>query len=125
MLENMTTEEKVIAGLTAVGIAALVFHKPTRNAVGLSDRRKREKYNKDYFVMTEVDKYGLNKHKHHKVSFPKEVKVFVTFESGKKYQREFGKDNITYAKKVFTPGNIFEFKNGKQEIVKSMTLKEL
>ena len=37
MLENMTTEEKVIAGITAVGIAALVFHKPTRNAVGLSD----------------------------------------------------------------------------------------
>jgi hypothetical protein len=40
MLENMTTEEKVIAGITAVGIAALVFHKPTRNAVGLSDGRK-------------------------------------------------------------------------------------
>jgi ribosomal protein L31E len=40
MLENMTTEEKVIAGLTAVGIAALVFHKPTRNAVGLSDGRR-------------------------------------------------------------------------------------
>ncbi len=37
MLENMTREEKVIAGITAVGIAALVFHKPTRNAVGLSD----------------------------------------------------------------------------------------
>ncbi len=40
MLENMTTEEKVIAGITAVGIAALVFHKPTRNAVGLSDGRE-------------------------------------------------------------------------------------
>jgi hypothetical protein len=41
MLENMTTEEKVIAGITAVGIAALVFHKPTRNAVGLSDGKRK------------------------------------------------------------------------------------
>ena len=40
MLENMTTGEKVIAGATAVGIAALIFHKPTRNAVGLADRYK-------------------------------------------------------------------------------------
>ncbi len=45
MLENMTTEEKVIAGITAVGIAALVFHKPTRNAVGLSDGRRRKTSN--------------------------------------------------------------------------------
>jgi len=42
MLENMTTEEKVIAGLTAVGIAALIFHKPTRNAVGLSDGKRKK-----------------------------------------------------------------------------------
>jgi hypothetical protein len=40
MLENLTTGEKVIAGATAVGIAALIFHKPTRNAVGLADKRK-------------------------------------------------------------------------------------
>ena len=40
MLENMTTGEKALIGATAIGIAALVFHKPTRNAVGLSDRRK-------------------------------------------------------------------------------------
>jgi hypothetical protein len=40
MLENLTTGEKVIAGATAVGIAALIFHKPTRNAVGLADGRK-------------------------------------------------------------------------------------
>ena len=45
MLENLTTGEKVIAGATAVGIAALIFHKPTRNAVGLADGRKRR--NKD------------------------------------------------------------------------------
>ena len=40
MLENMTTGEKALIGATAIGIAALVFHKPTRNAVGLSDGRK-------------------------------------------------------------------------------------
>jgi hypothetical protein len=40
MLENMTTGEKALIGATAIGIAALVFHKPTRNAVGLSDRVK-------------------------------------------------------------------------------------
>jgi hypothetical protein len=39
----MTTEEKVIAGITAVGIAALVFHKPTRNAVGLSDSKRKRR----------------------------------------------------------------------------------
>lgn len=45
MLDNMTTGEKVIAGATAVGIAALIFHKPTRNAVGLSDgKRGKAKY---------------------------------------------------------------------------------
>jgi hypothetical protein len=44
MLENLTTGEKVIAGITAVGIAALVFHKPTRNAVGLSDGKENKKY---------------------------------------------------------------------------------
>ena len=46
MLENMTTGEKVIAGATAIGIAALVFHKPTRNAVGLSDRVRNKKTRK-------------------------------------------------------------------------------
>lgn len=40
MLDNLTTGEKVIAGATAVGIAALIFHKPTRNAVGLADKNK-------------------------------------------------------------------------------------
>ena len=39
MLENMTTGEKALIGATAVGIAALIFHKPTRNAVGLADRK--------------------------------------------------------------------------------------
>jgi hypothetical protein len=47
MLENMTTGEKALIGATAIGIAALVFHKPTRNAVGLADRvkSKRGRYN--------------------------------------------------------------------------------
>jgi hypothetical protein len=40
MLENMTTGEKALIGATAIGIAALVFHKPTRNAVGLSDGKR-------------------------------------------------------------------------------------
>ncbi len=44
MLENMTTGEKALIGATAIGIAALVFHKPTRNAVGLSDGRKKPRY---------------------------------------------------------------------------------
>jgi len=43
MLENMTTGEKALIGATAIGIAALVFHKPTRNAVGLSDGRRAKK----------------------------------------------------------------------------------
>ena len=43
MLENMTTGEKALIGATALGIAALVFHKPTRNAVGLSDGKRRNK----------------------------------------------------------------------------------
>jgi hypothetical protein len=41
MLENMTTGEKALIGATAIGIAALVFHKPTRNAVGLSDGKRK------------------------------------------------------------------------------------
>jgi hypothetical protein len=44
MLENMTTGEKALIGATAIGIAALVFHKPTRNAVGLSDGKENKKY---------------------------------------------------------------------------------
>ena len=40
MLNNMTTGEKALIGATAIGIAALVFHKPTRNAVGLSDGKR-------------------------------------------------------------------------------------
>ncbi len=44
MLENMTTGEKALIGATAIGIAALVFHKPTRNAVGLSDGKKKPRY---------------------------------------------------------------------------------
>ena len=39
----MTTGEKALIGATAIGIAALVFHKPTRNAVGLSDRSRTKK----------------------------------------------------------------------------------
>jgi hypothetical protein len=54
MLENMTTEEKVIAGITAVGIAALVFHKPTRSAVGLSDRVKSTRGKLDEYGMRAV-----------------------------------------------------------------------
>ena len=46
MFETMTTGEKALIGATAIGIAALVFHKPTRNAVGLSDGRRRKR-NKD------------------------------------------------------------------------------
>jgi uncharacterized membrane protein len=44
MLENMTTGEKALIGATAIGIAALVFHKPTRNAVGLSDGKRKKNY---------------------------------------------------------------------------------
>ena len=43
MLENMTTGEKALIGATAIGISALVFYKPTRNAVGLSDGRRKKK----------------------------------------------------------------------------------
>ncbi len=62
MLENMTTEEKVIAGITAVGIAALVFHKPTRNAVGLSDRRKRKE--KLDYIDVDIIRRFVKKHTH-------------------------------------------------------------
>jgi hypothetical protein len=63
MLENMTTEEKVIAGITAVGIAALVFHKPTRNAVGLSDGKRKNKYpdengKRKSFYIIEANRFG-------------------------------------------------------------------
>jgi hypothetical protein len=64
MLENMTTEEKVIAGITAVGIAALVFHKPTRNAVGLSDRMRAKgqyKSNLKYVIKQYDDMSGKSK----------------------------------------------------------------
>jgi len=37
MLDNLTTTEKVLTGAVAIGITALIFHKPTRNSIGLSE----------------------------------------------------------------------------------------
>ena len=41
MLDNLTTAEKVGVGAVAIGITALILHKPTRTAVGLADKKRR------------------------------------------------------------------------------------
>ena len=82
MLENMTTGEKVIAGATAVGIAALIFHKPTRNVVGLSDNTKESKA----YYYFKGKKYTLYK------SGPKEVV--------NNYLKEYGIPKWAKAKKI-------------------------
>jgi hypothetical protein len=43
MLDNLTTAEKVGVGAVAIGITALILHKPTRKAVGLADRSRTKK----------------------------------------------------------------------------------
>jgi len=88
MLENMTTGEKVIAGATAVGIAALIFHKPTRNAVGLSDGKKRK-------MITPISmEYDFKNNKGYKT-------FTVSFDDGEIFSRTYKNIDAYEARKRF------------------------
>jgi GNAT superfamily N-acetyltransferase len=60
MLDNIKKEEKILLGISVIGIAALLFYKPTNKKVGLSDGKVKLPVKYEY---EHVDSYqGQNNH---------------------------------------------------------------